>query len=91
MIGAGGRLPACHEGDEEMSNSDDNEPLSLPQVFASVLASFFGVQKDERRRRDFSRGRPRDFIIVGLVFTLLFILTVWGVVELVLHFALPEG
>ncbi len=64
-----------------------DKPLSLPQVFGSVLSSFFGVQKNATRERDFRRGRARDFIIVGLLLTLLFILAVWGVVQLVLRAA----
>ena len=61
--------------------------LSLIQVFSSVLASFFGVQKNETRERDFAHGRTRDFIIVGIVLTLAFILVVLGIVQLVMHLA----
>lgn len=68
-----------------MSGSRDK--LSFFQVAASVLASFFGVQKHANRERDFSRGRARDFILVGALFTLLFILAVWGVVQLVVRAA----
>lgn len=63
------------------------EKLSFLQVAGSVLASFFGVQKHANRERDFSRGRARDFILVGALFTLLFILAVWGVVQLVVRVA----
>ncbi len=68
----------------ERKNADR---LSLLQVFGSVAASFFGVQKNANRERDFKRGRARDFIIVGIALTLLFILSVWGVVQLVMHLA----
>lgn len=61
--------------------------LGLIQVFSSVLASFFGVQKNETRERDFTHGRARDFIIVGIVLTLAFILAVLGIVQLVMHLA----
>ena len=70
---------------------DEQRKLGFLQVLASVVASFFGVQSNEKRERDFSRGRPRDFIIVGLVLTLIFILVVWGVVSLVMSLALPQG
>ena len=63
--------------------------LSLAQVFKSVLSSFIGVQSNETRERDFTRGRARDFIIVGIVLTLLFVLTVFGVVKLVMTLAVP--
>lgn len=60
---------------------------TLLDVAKSVLASFFGVQSDRNRERDFNQGRPGHYIIVGLVFTVLFVLALWGVVELVLLLA----
>ena len=69
--------------------SEENRKLSLFQVLASVFSSFFGVQKNATRERDFKRGRARDFILVGVLLTLAFILTVWGVVQLVMHVAAP--
>ena len=69
-----------------MGGANHNK-LSLIQVFSSVLASFFGVQKNETRERDFTHGRARDFIIVGIVLTLAFILVVLGIVQLVMHLA----
>lgn len=72
----------------EVSDEEKNaEKLSLMQVFGSVISSFVGVQKNATRERDFKRGRARDFIIVGVVLTLLFILAVWGVVQLVMRVA----
>ena len=71
-----------------MVDRKPTERLSLRQVFGSVMASFLGVQKNATRERDFRRGRARDFILVGIVLTLLFILTIWGVVQLVMHFAI---
>ena len=69
--------------------NDDKRKLGILEVLSSVVASFFGVQNDAKRERDFTRGRPRDFIIVGLLLTLVFILTVWGIVSLVMHLAVP--
>ena len=63
------------------------EPLRQPtlrEVMQSVLSAGLGVQSSENRERDFSRGNPLTFIIVGLVFTGLFILVLVGVVWLVL-------
>lgn len=70
----------------------DNNPkskLGIVQIFSSVLSSFIGVQSDAKRERDFTQGRARDFIIVGVVLTAVFILAVWGVVSLVMHLAVP--
>jgi len=66
---------------------EEKRKLSIFQVFGSVLSSFFGVQKNATRERDFTHGRARDFIFVGIVLTILFILAVWGVVQLVMSVA----
>ena len=47
---------------------EDRKP-TLVDVLKSVLASFFGVQSDKNRKRDFQQGNPAQFIIVGLVLT----------------------
>jgi len=46
------------------------------EVVKSVLAAFFGVQKERQRREDFQRGRPLAFITVGLLMALLLVLLV---------------
>lgn len=67
--------------------NEKGRKLSWFQVFSSVIASFFGVQKNATRERDFTHGKARDFIIVGLVLTLVFILVIFGIVQLVMHLA----
>ena len=67
--------------------SDQQEKISLFQVVISVFAAMFGVQSAKNRERDFQKGRPAAYIIVGLIMTLVFVLTVWGVVKIVLSFA----
>jgi hypothetical protein len=69
-------------------NKDSGQESRAPTlvgVFGSVLASMFGVQSDRKRHEDFSHGKPSQYIIVGLVMTVLFILAVWGVVSIVLR------
>ncbi|MCB1821803.1 MAG: DUF2970 domain-containing protein [Candidatus Competibacteraceae bacterium] len=56
-------------------------------VILSVLASFFGVQSEKNRTRDFQQGRPIHYILVGLIMTLLFILAVLVAVKLALRSA----
>lgn len=58
---------------------------TLLQEVSSVLASFIGVQSSKNRKRDFTGGSPRRFLILGVAFTLVFILTVVGIVRLVLR------
>ena len=46
------------------------------QVVKSVLAAFFGVQKDRQRRDDFEHGKPGAFIVVGLIMAVVMIIVV---------------
>jgi hypothetical protein len=63
--------------------SDKKRPGTLAVAF-SVVAAAFGVQSEEARQRDFTHGSPLPYIIGGLLFTVLFVLTIVGVVMLVL-------
>ncbi len=63
------------------------ETPSLGKVVGSVLASFFGVQSSSKHQEDFTKGRFSHYIVVGLVATVLFILSIWGVVQLVVGLA----
>ena len=64
----------------------ENE-VSLFKVVLSVIAAMFGVQSSKNQQRDFAKGRPAAYIIVGVIMTLLFILTLWTVVTIVLSAA----
>lgn len=66
----------------------EQKKLSFFQVLKSVLSSFIGVQNDRTRERDFSHGRARDFIFIGILLTVLFVLSVWGLVMLVTSVAM---
>jgi len=66
-----------------MSDQDrqSKEPNIL-QVIGSVLAAGFGVQSSKNRERDFQHGNPAIFIAVGLVATILLVLSIYWVVTL---------
>lgn len=70
-----------------MTTNDDDTPLTLREMLQSVLAAAFGVQSGKNRTRDFSRGKPSHFIILGVLFTAVFALTLFALVKLVLHLA----
>ena len=63
--------------------SDSSGDLSLMQVTGSVLAAGFGVQSKENKQRDFSRGKPLQFIAAGLIFTFGLLFALVAVVSLV--------
>jgi len=55
--------------------------MSLWQTTKSVLAAFFGVQSSENRERDFAQGDPTSFIVVGLILTIVFMVTLFSIVN----------
>ena len=65
---------------------DDTQPLTLLEMFGSAISAMIGVQSREKRERDFARGKASHFIIVGVVITALFVLSMAAVVSLVLSF-----
>ena len=71
------------ENDEAQPKKDEKS-LNTLQVVSSVMAAGLGVQSSKNRERDFKQGRLGVFIAAGIIFTLLFIGTVFTVVQLVL-------
>ncbi len=71
----------------DIEDKQSGREPSLLDVLFSVLASMFGVQSSRNREKDFTHGRPYQYIIIGLLVTIVFVLTVWGVVKLVMKLA----
>jgi hypothetical protein len=68
-----------------MSDQQDRSTKpSLFQVVGSVLAAGFGVQSQANRERDFTTGSAKAYVVVGVIATALFVLTLIFVVNLVL-------
>ena len=71
-----------------MKMEDNDRPsekkLSLIDVALSVCAAALGVQSSKNRKRDFSRGNPITFLFFGALFTIIFVLTIIGIVHLVI-------
>ncbi|TLX53371.1 hypothetical protein DN826_18920 [Stutzerimonas nosocomialis] len=72
-----------------MTEESDEKPLTFGEMLSSVLAAALGVQSGKNRARDFSRGKPVHFILLGLSFTAVFALALLGIVLLVIHLATP--
>lgn len=70
-----------------MQQDPDEKPLTFREMLQSVLAAAFGVQSGKNRSRDFTRGKPSHFIVLGVLFTAMFVLVIFAVVKLVLHLA----
>jgi hypothetical protein len=79
----------CNDGRNDGCSQDAAEPneekhLTLAQMFGSAFAAMIGVRSKDKRERDFTKGKASHFIIVGLVLTAAFVLTMAAVVSLVL-------
>ena len=71
----------------ESEKQEGKGTQSLLSVMGSVLASMFGVQSSRKREEDFTSGKPSQYVIVGLLVTVVFILAIWGVVSFVMKSA----
>ena len=58
--------------------------MEFLKILKSVMAAMIGIQNKKNLREDFSKSSPMPFIIAGIIMTLIFILSVWGVVQLAL-------
>ncbi|MEY4767790.1 MAG: hypothetical protein RL637_429 [Pseudomonadota bacterium] len=57
---------------------------TLIQVIKSVLSAFIGIQSDKNRQFDFNQGAIKDYIIVGLIATVLLVSMIIFLVSLVI-------
>ena len=69
-----------------MSEETKKTP-GLLDVTKSVLWGMLGVQKAENYKRDFSHGKPWQYIVIGLVAVAIFIGTIIAVVSVVMRMA----
>ena len=68
-----------------MTQKQNNKSCpSFWQMALSVLAAMIGVQKGKNRERDFTKGNPWLFIVIGIVMTTGFVLLLIVVVKTVL-------
>ena len=71
-----------------MNEPSTKQQPNLWQVAKSVLSAFLGVQSSKNYQRDFSYGKPSQYIVLSLIGVVFFVLAVIGVVKMVMHFAL---
>ena len=63
---------------------DDKQKPGPLQVIGSVISAAFGVQSSQNRERDFKHGRFRNYVVAAIGFVIVFIASVYTVVQLVL-------
>jgi len=72
------------------TETESKKDVSFFTIVFSVFASFFGVQKNKNRERDFESGKFWHFFTAGLIFVLVFLSMVWGAVQYLLA-TTPSG
>jgi len=72
------------EAPDSKPEQAQTDRLTLLQLIGSTLAAAVGVQSSANRQRDFTHGKAVHFIFMGILFTVVFVLTVLGVVNWVL-------
>lgn len=65
----------------------ENQRPTLTQLIGSVLSAAVGIQTSKSRERDFKHGKASSFVIAGVLFVVLFVVTVFSVVNFVLRHA----
>ena len=68
-------------------NDEAKKAPSLLNVTRSVLWGMLGVQKLENYERDFTHGKPWQYIVIGLVAVAIFIGTIITIVKVVISMA----
>ncbi len=58
--------------------------MQFLRVIKSVMSAMIGVQNKKNLEKDFSKSSAMPFIIAGILMTLLFIATIWVVVQFAL-------
>jgi hypothetical protein len=72
------------DDDFEQPDAPEHPAPGMKALVGSVLCAAFGVQSSRNRERDFKHGKARTFIIAGIIFATLFVVTVFSVVNVVL-------
>jgi len=76
------RRPSAEDAPGEETREDPPR-VSTGSVIGSIFAAAFGVQSSRNKERDFAQGNYRHFIIGGIVFTVLFVVTLIVIVNVV--------
>ena len=76
----------------KMTDENNQEPTEKPSknlgpldIMKSVGAAMIGVQSDSNRERDFEQGKASHFIIAGVIFVIIFLVTLGAIVSSVLE------
>ena len=69
--------------------TENRKGTGFLNVLKSTMFAASGIQTKTNHERDFEHGKPSTFIVAGIVFMVVFILSIFGVVQLVMSLAAP--
>ncbi|MBV1905260.1 MAG: DUF2970 domain-containing protein [Pseudomonadales bacterium] len=69
---------------QEEKQEENTQGINFFQLLSSTLFAAFGIQNRSNSQRDFTKGKPSQFIFAGILFTVLFVVGVILVVKMVL-------
>ena len=73
------------ESTTEQEKNNTEEKLPLTHIIVSVIAAAIGVQSKKNQEKDFStKGSIVTYIVAGIIFTIVFVVTITIVVKSVL-------
>jgi len=75
--------------EKKADESEKRAGTGFLNVLKSTVFAACGIQSKANRERDFEHGKPSTFIIAGIIFVLVFILSIVGIVKLVMTLAVP--
>lgn len=62
--------------DQEKPTDEKHQGTGFWSTVQSVLGAMFGVQSEQQREKDFDQGNAVQFIVGGIIFVVVFILTI---------------
>ncbi len=57
---------------------------NLLRVAKSVISAAVGIQNNKNRQHDFENGSVGSYVIGGIIFTIIFVITIVSIVSMVL-------
>ena len=66
------------------AGAEEKKPLRFLDILGSTFAAALCVQSKANKKRDFSQGKPTQFIFAGIIFAVIFVVSVVAVVRIVL-------
>lgn len=82
--------PSANQAEPSSNDDQKQQPareLGPLDIMKSVGAAMIGVQSDDNRERDFEHGKASHFIVAGIIFVIIFLLTIATVVSIVIESA----